>query len=161
MCLYVWLMISHPEDIHNKQNLDPDRNQKVAFEKSIPWVIRIVLEVFPEKYWPLISWNNVKAVSQLIFNPVKRPSPKHVCEFKDMRRTQVILRIQPIKTSGAKKMTSNLMIETSINLNIASERRYERLITQCEPVNDGTLQTLGVVRSGTARAFLELFGAHE
>ena len=59
MCLYVWLMISHLEDIHNKLNLDPDQNQKLGFEKSIPQVIRIVLEVFPEKYWPLISWNNV------------------------------------------------------------------------------------------------------
>ena len=82
-------------------------------------------------------------------------------EFKDMGRTQVILGIRPIKTGGAKKTTSNLVIETSINLNVASERRYERLITRCEPVNDGTLQTLGVVGSGTASAFLELFGAHE
>ena len=135
--------------------------QKLAFEKSIPRVIRIVLEVFPEKYRPLISWNNVKAVLQLIFNPVKRPSPKCACEFKDMGRTQVILGIRPIKTGGAKKTTSNLMIETLINLNVASERRYERLIMRCEPVNDGTLQTLGVIRSGTASAFLELFGAHE
>ena len=72
MCLYVWLMINHSEDIHNKRTLDPDQNQKLAFEKSIPWVIRIVFEVFPEEYRPLISWNNVKAVSQLILNSVER-----------------------------------------------------------------------------------------
>ena len=73
MCLYVWLM-SYSDDIHDGRSLDTDRNQKLAFEKSIPRVIRIVLEVFPEEYRPLISWNNVKAVSQFIFNPVKRPS---------------------------------------------------------------------------------------
>ena len=78
-----------------------------------------------------------------------------------MRGAQVILGIRPIKTGGAEKTTSSLVVETSINLNVASERRYERLITRCEPFNDGTLQTLGVVGPGAASVFLELFGAHE
>ena len=142
-------------------NSDPDRNQKLAFEESIPWVIGIVLEVFPKEDWPLISRDNVKAILQLIFNPVEKPSPTRVCKFKAVERTQVILGVQPIQTSRAKKMASGLVIETSINLNIASERWYEWLITWCKPVNDGTLQTLCVIRSGAGSAFLELYGAQE
>jgi hypothetical protein len=49
-----------------------------------------------------------------------------------------------------------LMVKPAIHLDISCQRRVESLPLRDNPFENGTFQTLGVVRSGTGYAFLDL-----
>jgi hypothetical protein len=50
------------------------------------------------------------------------------------------------------------MVEPSVDLDVSSKRRPQRLSWWCDPLNDNRLQTLGVIRARTGSTFLQLLG---
>jgi hypothetical protein len=71
-------------------------------------------------------------------------------------KVKVILGIRPVHPGGTKQGASTFMVESLGHLHVPGERRIESLSCRNDPVQNRALEALGVVRSGTRHAFLDL-----
>lgn len=67
-----------------------------------------------------------------------------------------LLKICPVETSRTEKGSGTLVIKAAVDLGVARNRWIEGLAPGGDPVQNGTLQSFGVVGSSTRRPFLNL-----
>ena len=64
--------------------------------------------------------------------------------------------MEPIESRRAKEISSKVMVEALICLDVVREGRIHDLSWRSDPVDDDTFETLGVIRPGTGDTFLNL-----
>jgi hypothetical protein len=67
-----------------------------------------------------------------------------------------VLFIGPVKPYRTKEISSDVVIETAIAFDVASEWRVESLSFGGYPVDDNAFQALGIVGTSTGDTFLNL-----
>ena len=75
-----------------------------------------------------------------------------------LNRIQVrhVLQVLPLVAGRAKEGPGALMVEPSSGLDIAGDVWVECLVFWCNPINDHSFHSFGIIRPGTISAFLNL-----
>jgi hypothetical protein len=67
-----------------------------------------------------------------------------------------ILWVRPIQASWAQQSARALMIEATVHLDVASQRRIQRLVARANPIKDRTFETLHIIGPCISGSFLYL-----